>query len=132
MTAITTNHIGLTVPQIIPAGTVQPLDFSTVVASWVRRGVFQGALFGFAFGAILVAITFRTDILAIGVIGTVLTAVFECAIITGGFVALAAALSTDSRSDGNAVGAQTPVRSLPYTAVEHHIARLPITTGERS
>ena len=99
MTAITTNDIGLTVPQILPAGTVLPLDISTSVTSWVRRGVFQGALFGFAFAAILVAITFRTDILAIGFIGTVLTAVFECAIITGGFAALAAALSTDGRSD---------------------------------
>ena len=130
MTAITTTHIGLSVPRILPAGAVRPLYFSTAVTSWVRRGVFQGALFGFAFGAILAAITIRTDILAIGVIGAALTAAFECAIITGGFAALAAALSTYRRLDADAVGAEAPARNTPDAAVKSNFAYSPITTGE--
>jgi hypothetical protein len=100
--------------------------------SWAQREVFRGALFGFVFSAILVVIPLRTDILAIGVIGTMITAVFESAIITGGFAALAAALSTYRRLDANAVGAEAPARNTPLAAAKSNFACLPITTGERS
>jgi hypothetical protein len=51
-----------------------------------------GALFGLVFSAILVAIPFSTNVLTFGVAGTLLVGAVECAVIAGGFAALAAAL----------------------------------------
>lgn len=62
------------------------------VKTWGRRGVFWGALFGLVFGAILVAIPLSDDILTFGVIGTLLVAAVECAVVAGAFAAFAAAL----------------------------------------
>jgi len=62
------------------------------VKSWGRRGIFWGALFGLVFGAILVAIPLSDDILTFGVIGTLLVAAVQCAVIAGAFAAFAAAL----------------------------------------
>ena len=62
-----------------------------------RRGILQGAIFGLIFGSILVGLPLSADILTFGVFRTVLIAVIGCAIITGGFAALAAALPKDGR-----------------------------------
>jgi hypothetical protein len=67
-------------------------DVTACVKSWGRRGVIGGAVFGFVLGIILVAIPLSTNILTFGVGGTLLVAVVECAVIAGGFAALAAAL----------------------------------------
>jgi len=67
-------------------------DVPTRVKSWGRLGVYWGAAFGFTLGAILVAVRLSTDILTIGVVRTLMVAAIECAVIAGGFAALAAAL----------------------------------------
>lgn len=67
-------------------------DVTDCVKSWGRRGIFFGASFGFIFGAIFVAIPFTSDVLTFGVIGTLLVGAVECAVIAGGFAALAAAI----------------------------------------
>ena len=67
-------------------------DVTDCVKSWGRRGIFFGACFGFTFGAIFVAIPFTSDVLTFGVVGTLLVGAVECAVIAGGFAALAAAI----------------------------------------
>ena len=67
-------------------------DVTDCVKSWGRRGIFFGANFGLVLGAIFVAIPFSTDVLTFGVIGTLLVGSVECAVLAGGFAALAAAL----------------------------------------
>lgn len=67
-------------------------DVTACVKSWGRRGIVWGAVFGFVLGMILVAIPLSTDILTFGVVGTLLVAAVECAVIAGGFAALAGAL----------------------------------------
>lgn len=62
-----------------------------------RRGILQGAIFGLIFGSILVGLPLSADILTFGVFRTVIIAVIGCAIIAGGFAALAAALPKDGR-----------------------------------
>ncbi len=49
-------------------------------------------MFGFVLGTIFVAIPLSTNILTFGAAGTLLVAAVECAVIAGGFAALAAAL----------------------------------------
>jgi hypothetical protein len=71
---------------------VHVTDVTACIKAWGRRGIAWGAGFGFALGTILVAIPLSTDILTFGVIGTMVVAAVECAVIAGGFAALAAAL----------------------------------------
>jgi hypothetical protein len=73
-------------------GSVAVYDVGDCIKTWGRRGIFAGATFGFALGAILVAIPLTTDILTFGIFGTMIVASIECAAIAGGFGALAAAL----------------------------------------
>jgi hypothetical protein len=84
-----TRDIGQRTPH---EGGAPSSDGSTCVKSWGRFGAYWGALFGFTLGAILVTVRLSTDILTIGVVRTVMVAVIECAVIAGGFAALAAAL----------------------------------------
>jgi hypothetical protein len=73
------------------------------IKSWGRYGIFWGGILGLMLGAILVAIPLTTDILTFGVIGTLVVASIECAVIAGGFAALAAALfSRGARNHGAA------------------------------
>lgn len=67
-------------------------DVTDRVKCWGRRGIFFGGTFGIALGAIFVAMRLSTDVLAFGVIGTLLVGAVECAVIAGGFAALGAAL----------------------------------------
>ncbi len=67
-------------------------DVGDSIKSWGRRGIVSGGLFGFALAAILVAIPLTTDVLTFGTIGTLIVGAVECAVIAGGFAALAAAL----------------------------------------
>ena len=73
-------------------GTESIYDVGACIRSWGRRGVLSGALFGFVFAAILVAIPLTTEVLTFGTIGTLIVGTVECAVIAGGFGALAAAL----------------------------------------
>ena len=76
-------------------------DVTDCVKSWGRRGIFFGANFGLVLGAIFVAIPFSTDVLTFGVIGTLLVGAVECAVLAGGFAALAAALYGDGVRGGS-------------------------------
>jgi hypothetical protein len=66
-------------------------DVSTNVKSWGRRGVLLGGIFGFALGVALVAIPFTSDVLTFGIIGTLLVAAVEGAVIAGAFAVCIAA-----------------------------------------
>jgi hypothetical protein len=77
-------------------------DDRDCVKSWGRRGIFLGANFGFVLGVIFVAIPFATDVLTFGVFGTLLAGAVECAVIAGGFAALAAALIDKGARHGGA------------------------------
>jgi hypothetical protein len=74
------------------SGTVSVYDVGACIRSWGTRGILSGALFGFVFAAILVAIPLTTEVLTFGTIGTLIVGAVECAVIAGGFGALAAAL----------------------------------------
>ena len=91
MSAITppNRDIGLRTPH---KGRALGSDIPTRVKSWGRLGVYWGAAFGFTLGAVLVAVRFSTDILTVGMVGALIIAAIECAVITCGFAALAAAL----------------------------------------
>lgn len=67
-------------------------DVGDSIKSWGKRGMISGGLFGFAFAAVLVAIPLTTDVLTFGTVGTLIVGVVECAVIAGGFAAMAAAL----------------------------------------
>jgi len=67
-------------------------DVDSVVRSWGRRGIFGGGLFGLALGISFVAIPFTSDVLTFGVVGTLIVATVESAVIAGAFGAFAAAL----------------------------------------
>jgi len=58
-------------------------DVSGTVRSWGRRGVLWGGIFGFALGAAFVAIPFTSDVLTFGIIGTLIVAAVEGAVIAG-------------------------------------------------
>lgn len=78
-------------------------DVGNSIRSWGRRGIVSGGLFGFALAAVLVAIPLTTDVLTFGTVGTLIVGAVECAVITGGFAALAAALfSQGVLRDGSA------------------------------
>lgn len=78
--------------QIIERNAVAYYDVSDCVKSWGRRGTIGGGLFGFALGVALVAIPHTDNILTFGVVGTLIVAVVEAAVIAGAFAACAAAL----------------------------------------
>jgi hypothetical protein len=86
------------------SGAVSVYDVGDCIKSWGQRGILSGAIFGFAFGAILVAIPLTTDVLTFGILGTLIVAVVECAAIAGGFGALAAALYGRGVRHDNATG----------------------------
>ena len=67
-------------------------DVGSCIRSWGRRGILSGGIFGFILASILVAIPLTTDVLTFGTIGTLIVGAVECAVIAGGFGALAAAL----------------------------------------
>jgi hypothetical protein len=73
-------------------GPASVYDIGDCIKAWGRRGIFWGALFGFGFGTILVAIPLTSDILTFGVLGTLLVGTVECAVIAGAFAAFAAVL----------------------------------------
>jgi hypothetical protein len=79
-------------PQVPETGATSVYDVTDCIKSWGRRGILWGAVLGFALGAIFVAIPLTTDILTFGAVGTLIVAAVECAVIAGGFAALAAAL----------------------------------------
>ncbi len=67
-------------------------DVGASVKSWGWRGMVAGGFLGFAFATVLVAIPLTTDVLTFGTVGTLIVGAVECAVIAGGFAALAAAL----------------------------------------
>jgi hypothetical protein len=85
-------------------------DVSDRVKSWGRRGIMGGGLFGFALGAVLVAIPHADNILTFGVVGTLIVAVVEGAVIAGAFAACAAALYSKGIVRGKAASVD---RALP-------------------
>ncbi len=62
-------------------------DVSGSVKFWGRRGVVLGGVFGFALGVAFAAIPFTSDVLTFGVIGTLIVAAVEGAVIAGAFAA---------------------------------------------
>lgn len=66
-------------------------DVSGTIKSWGRRGVLLGGTFGFMLGVALVAIPFTTDVLTFGIIGTLIVAAVEGAVIAGAFAVCIAA-----------------------------------------
>jgi hypothetical protein len=84
-------------PRSRHSGRVPSGDITPTIKSWGRRGIIGGALFGLTLGVMLVAIPLTSDILTFGVFGTLMVAAVECAVIAGGFAALAAALFGNNR-----------------------------------
>ena len=79
-------------------------DVGDSIKSWGKRGMISGGLFGFALAAVLVAIPLTTDVLTFGTVGTLIVGVVECAVIAGGFAAMAAALYGQGVSRNGSVG----------------------------
>jgi hypothetical protein len=70
-----------------------PISVTTVcIQDWGRCGTFIGANVGIILGAIFVAIPFTSEIPGIGLFRTLLVGVIACAVMAGGFAALAAVL----------------------------------------
>lgn len=99
-------------------------DVTACIKSWGRRGIFWGAVFGFVLGTILVAIPLSTDILTFGVVGTLLVAAVECAVIAGGFAALAAALFGE--------GSGSHARTEPIAMARRRVAEASWRNGDVS
>jgi hypothetical protein len=78
------------------------------IKSWCIRGMFVGALFGAAIGAVFVTYPLDTDMLTFGVIGTLAVCAIECAVIAGAFGAFAAALYGNGNPHGNIAGLSIP------------------------
>ena len=72
-------------------------DATVCIMDWSRCGTFLGANVGIVLGAIFVAIPFTTEIPSIGLFRTLLVGVIACALMAGGFAALAATLYGKSR-----------------------------------
>lgn len=80
-------------------------DVSYRVKSWGRRGLLAGGTFGFTLGAAFVAVPLTSDVLTFGVIGTLIVAAVEGAVVAGAFGACAAALyGTGMRRGGSRNG----------------------------
>lgn len=90
--------------QISQKNAVVVYDVGRCIRSWGRRGILSGGIFGFALGAIFVAIPFTTDVLTFGTIGTLIVGTVECAVIAGAFGAFAAALYGQGTLRGNTAG----------------------------
>jgi len=82
-------------------------DVGDCIRSWGMRGILSGGIFGFVLGVIFVAIPLTTDVLTFGTIGTLIVGAVECAVIAGGFGALAAALHSQGVLRGNTGLART-------------------------
>lgn len=67
-------------------------DVATNAPSLKMRWATLGALSGFVFGTALAAITLATNIVIFGLFDTLAVALVECAVIAGGFAAMAAAI----------------------------------------
>lgn len=67
-------------------------DVGASVKSWGRRGIAWGGAAGFALGVVFVAIPLTSDILTFGILGTLIVATVEGAVVAGAFGAIAAAL----------------------------------------
>ena len=93
-------------------------DVGACIRSWGMRGVLSGGLFGFVLGAIFVAIPLTTDVLTFGTLGTLIVGTVECAVIAGGFGALAAALTGQGvlRSDTTGLGRTLAASRAPACA----------------
>ena len=82
-------------------------DVNACIRSWGQRGIISGALFGLAFGALLVMISpLTTSVLTFGTIGTLIVGAVECAVIAGGFGMFAAALHGQGVSRDNMTGSE--------------------------
>lgn len=78
--------------------TIANVTFS--IRDWGRCGTFLGANVGIVLGAIFVAIPFTADVPALGLFRTLLVGAVSCAVMAGGFAALAAALYSKTRGHG--------------------------------
>ena len=87
----------------VPAVTVHN-NVDGCIKSWCIRGMFVGALFGFAIGAVFVTYPLDTDMLTFGIIGTLAVCAIECAVIAGAFGAFAAALYGGNSVPANIAG----------------------------
>ena len=67
-------------------------DVGDAVKSWGRRGLWGGAIAGFGLGAVFVSVPTTSTVLAFGVIGTLVVAAVEGAVVAGALSACAAAL----------------------------------------
>jgi hypothetical protein len=83
-------------------------DVGRCIKSWGNRGILFGGIFGFAFGAVFVALPYGTNVLALGVIGTLIVGTVECAAIAGAFAAFAAAISGQGIIRVNTIGQERP------------------------
>lgn len=101
-------------------------DVTDSVKRWGRRGIFFGGTFGIALGAIFVAIPFSTDVLAFGVLGTLLVGAVECAVIGGGFAALGAALFANGGVWSRAAQFQPPLAGRRPAGVGHQDSDIPL------
>jgi hypothetical protein len=81
-----------------PSNGRAPITDATVcIRDWSRCGTFLGANVGIVLGAIFVAIPFTSEIPTLGLFRTLLIGVIACAVMAGGFAALAATLYGKSR-----------------------------------
>ena len=78
--------------RIIERNAVAVYDVGDCIKSWGRRGILGGSLIGFALALAFVAAPDTTNILAFGVVGTLIVGAVEGAVIAGAFGACAAAL----------------------------------------
>jgi hypothetical protein len=89
-------------PRSAESNTIAIYDVGSCIKLWGRRGILLGGLFGFALGAIFVAIPLTTDVLTFGTFGTLIVGAVECAVIAGAFGAFAAVVYGKGALRGNA------------------------------
>ncbi|MGA7675183.1 MAG: hypothetical protein WCA78_09080 [Rhizomicrobium sp.] len=104
-------------------------DVGACIRSWGMRGILSGGIFGFILGAVFVAIPLTTDVLTFGTLGTLIVGAVECAVIAGGFGALAAALTGKGilRSDATNLG-QTFAASRAPARADWQEGDIPLST----
>lgn len=90
-------------------------DVSRCVKAWGRRGVLLGGIFGFALGVMFVAIPFTSDVLTFGVIGTLIVAAVEGAVIAGAFSVCIAAFYGKGEIYNNRSRSRRATAPLPST-----------------